>query len=118
MAIDRDDELDLIKQVVGLEVMQGQNTLILKEIKDDLKALNLEYRNYRIDVSKRLEAVERNQEQLNRLDIEEKIKEINLRLGYIERFKTQLRTGWLVIAFVGYCVYTVFADDIKSLLHR
>jgi len=113
----KDEELDLIKQVVSLEVMQGQSMLVLKEIKDDLKALTLEYRNYRIDIGKRLESVERYQERMEKYELEDKIKEINFRLSQAERFHSQMRTGWIIVAGIGAIVYNIFVDDIKKWFH-
>lgn len=109
MALDRDDELDLIKQVVSLEVMQGQNMMMLKEIKDDLKALTLEHRNYRQSMDTRLGALERFQERQEKSDLDNRIQRL-------EGLEKRIKGGWVVILVVAGIIWELAGNYFKRLI--
>lgn len=110
MGLGRDDELDLIKQVVSLEVMSGQIMLMLKEIKEDTKSLRLEYQNYRKDMDARLNNVERFQSDLEKSNIFNRVKRL-------EDKANTITIGWRGLVVIIGLGWAIFIDDIKGFFH-
>jgi len=110
MGVSRDDELDLIKQVISLEVMSGQVMIMRKEIKEDTKALSLEYRNYRKDMDVRLNGLERFQHDLEQMNVRDRLEDL-------ERKERKLTGGWQGLMIALAVAWAIFSEDIKKIFH-
>ena len=105
------NENELIIQVKSMEIMLGQMMMMQKEMREDTKALRLEYQNYRKDMDQRLSQLEYWQRDLQ----SSKFKE---RLEILEDDKNKLTGGYKTIIIAASVVGMLFIDEIKSWFHR
>lgn len=111
MTLPSEDEMELIKQVVSMEVMIGQSIMMQKEMREDVKALRLEYQNYRKDMDTRLQSLEYWQRDIQHSNLRERIEAI-------EDDKRKLTGGWQAL-ILGFAVgWALFGDRIKQLLNN
>lgn len=111
MAMNEALETELIAQVKNMEFMLGQMMLMQKDMREDTKALRLEYQNYRKDMDQRLSQLEywRNDFQTS------KFKE---RLEILEDDKNRLTGGYKTIIIATSALGMLFIDEIKAFFHR
>lgn len=103
------DENKLIVQVQSLEIMIGQVMMMQKEVKEDTKALRIEYQNYRKDMDHRLSQLEYWKSATQEAKISQRIEQL-------EKDRSNIAFGWRVIiigaGFLGY----LFQEKLKKIL--
>ena len=103
------DDNELIVQVKSLEIMSGQMMLMIKEMRDDTKALRLEYQNYRKDMDQRLSNLEYWKSETQTSNIRQRVEQL-------EKDRSNIAFGWRVIIIGLGALGFLFQEKIKHLL--
>jgi len=100
---------ELIIQVKSLEIMSGQMMIMLKEMREDTKALRLEYQNYRKDMDQRLSQLEYWKSETQNSNFRQRIEQL-------EKDKSNIAFGWRVIIISLGTFGYFFQEKIKRIL--
>lgn len=103
------DENELIVQVKSLEIMIGQVMMMQKEVREDTKALRLEYQNYRKDMDQRLSQLEYWKSATQEAKISQRIEQL-------EKDRSNIAFGWRVIIIGAGLVGYLFQEKLKKIL--
>lgn len=103
------DENELIVQVKSLEIMVGQVMMMQKEVREDTRALRLEYQNYRKDMDQRLSQLEYWKSATQEAKISQRIEQL-------EKDRSNIAFGWRVIIIGAGLVGYLFQEKLKKIL--
>ena len=103
------EDNELIIQVKGLEIMIGQVSLMIKDMREDTKALRLEYQNYRKDMDQRLSQLEYWKSETQEYKIRQRVEQL-------EKDRSNIAFGWRVIIIGLGALGFLFQEKIKRLL--